>query len=174
MLAVGIVLLNIAIALTIYFILGGRIQLPMMIGILYGAVTNTPGLGAAQEALNQLHYTGDPIALGYACAYPLGVVGIIGSIIVIRYLFRINLSKEEKELQTKNNDLKHKPYLLQLEVHNESIAGKSLEQVKQFLGRQFVCSRIRHEGHVSIPEDHTTFTIEINYLLSVQKKMQKQ
>ncbi len=159
MLAVGIVLLNIAIALTIYFILGGRIQLPMMIGILYGAVTNTPGLGAAQEALNQLHYTGDPIALGYACAYPLGVVGIIGSIIVIRYLFRINLSKEEKELQTKNNDLKHKPYLLQLEVHNESIAGKSLEQVKQFLGRQFVCSRIRHEGHVSIPEDHTTFTI---------------
>lgn len=159
MLAVGIVLLNIAIALTIYFILGGRIQLPMMIGILYGAVTNTPGLGAAQEALNQLHYTGDPIALGYACAYPLGVVGIIGSIIVIRYLFRINLSKEEKELQTKNNDLKHKPYLLQLEVHNESIAGKNLEQVKQFLGRQFVCSRIRHEGHVSIPEDHTTFTI---------------
>lgn len=159
MLAVGIVLLNIAIALTIYFILGGRIQLPMMIGILYGAVTNTPGLGAAQEALNQLHYTGDPIALGYACAYPLGVVGIIGSIVVIRYLFRINLSKEEKELQTKNNDLKHKPYLLQLEVHNESIAGKSLEQVKQFLGRQFVCSRIRHEGHVSIPEDHTTFTI---------------
>ncbi len=159
MLAVGIVLLNIAIALTIYFILGGRIQLPMMIGILYGAVTNTPGLGAAQEALNQLHYTGDPIALGYACAYPLGVVGIIGSIIVIRYLFRINLSKEEKELQTKNNDLKHKPHLLQLEVHNESIAGKSLEQIKQFLGRQFVCSRIRHEGHVSIPEDHTTFTI---------------
>lgn len=159
MLAVAIVLLNIAIALAIYFILGGRIQLPMMIGILYGAVTNTPGLGAAQEALNQLHYTGDPIALGYACAYPLGVVGIIGSIIVIRYLFRINLSKEEKELQTKNNDLKHKPYLLQLEVHNESIAGKSLEQVKQFLGRQFVCSRIRHEGHVSIPEDHTTFTI---------------
>lgn len=159
MLAVAIVLLNIAIALAIYFILGGRIQLPMIIGILYGAVTNTPGLGAAQEALNQLHYTGDPIALGYACAYPLGVVGIIGSIIVIRYLFRINLSKEEKELQTKNNDLKHKPYLLQLEVHNESIAGKSLEQVKQFLGRQFVCSRIRHEGHVSIPEDHTTFTI---------------
>lgn len=64
MLAVGIVVLNIAVALGIYFIDGG-IDLPMMVGILYGAVTNTPGLGAAQEALNQLNYTGDPIALGY-------------------------------------------------------------------------------------------------------------
>ena len=63
MLAVGIVLLNIAVALSIYFIDGG-IDLPMIVGILYGAVTNTPGLGAAQEALNQINYTGDPIATG--------------------------------------------------------------------------------------------------------------
>ena len=88
MLAVGIVVLNIAVAMALYFILGGRIELPMMVGILYGAVTNTPGLGAAQEALNQLSYSGPQIALGYACAYPLGVVGIIGSIIAVRYIFR--------------------------------------------------------------------------------------
>lgn len=94
MLAVGIVVLNIAVALGIYFIDGG-IDLPMMVGILYGAVTNTPGLGAAQEALNQLSYTGDPIALGYACAYPLGVVGIIGSIIAVRYICRVNLKKKK-------------------------------------------------------------------------------
>ena len=86
LLAAGIVVLNIAVALALYFILEGRIQLPMMIGILYGAVTNTPGLGAAQEALAQLSYTGPQIALGYACAYPLGVVGIIGSIIAIRII----------------------------------------------------------------------------------------
>ncbi len=159
LLAVGIVLLNIAMALAIYFILGGQIQLPMMVGILYGAVTNTPGLGAAQEALNQLHYTGDPIALGYACAYPLGVVGIIGSIIAIRYIFRINLSKEENELQNQENDLKHKPHLLQLEVRNESISGKTMTQLKEFLGRPFVCSRTRHEGHVSIPDENTVFHI---------------
>lgn len=157
--AVGIVLLNIAVALTIYYILGGRIQLPMMIGILYGAVTNTPGLGAAQEALNQLHYTGDPIALGYACAYPLGVVGIIGSIIAIRYIFRINFSKEEYELQNQETDLKHKPHLLQLEVRNESISGKTQAQLKEFLGRPFVCSRTRHEGHVIIPDENTIFHI---------------
>ena len=106
MLAVGIVLLNIAVALSIYFIDGG-IDLPMIVGILYGAVTNTPGLGAAQEALNQINYTGDPIALGYACAYPLGVVGIIGSIIAIRYICRVNLKKEEQELNTQEADVKH-------------------------------------------------------------------
>ena len=158
MLAVGIVALNIVVALGIYFI-DGNIDLPMIVGILYDAVTNTPGLDAAQEALNQLNYTGDPIALGYACAYPLGVVGIIGSIIAVRYICRINLKKEEKELNTQETDMKHMPHMLHLEVRNEAIDGKKLIQVKDFLGRSFVCSRIRHEGHVSIPNQDTEFHI---------------
>lgn len=156
LLAVGIVVLNIAVALGIYFI-DGRIDLPMMVGILYGAVTNTPGLGAAQEALNQISYSGQPIALGYACAYPLGVVGIIGSIIAIRYIFRVNFNKEEEDLQHHGGDMKHLPHMLTLEVRNESIDGKKLLQIKDFLGRSFVCSRIRHEGHVSIPNHETEF-----------------
>ena len=157
LLAVGIVLLNIVVTLSIYFLANGRVELPMMIGILYGAVTNTPGLGAAQEALNQLNYTGEPIALGYACAYPLGVVGIIGSIIAIRYIFRISLAKEDEQIKVQDNDTKHKPHNMHLEVRNESINGKTLLQVKDFLGRPFVCSRIRHEGHVSIPNHETVF-----------------
>lgn len=159
LLAVGIVVLNIAVALGIYFIANGRIELPMMVGILYGAVTNTPGLGAAQEALNQLSYSGQPIALGYACAYPLGVVGIIGSIIAIRYIFRVNFAKEEDELKSQGGDIKHQPHMLTLEVRNESIDGKKLLQIKEFLGRSFVCSRICHEGHVSIPNHETEFHI---------------
>lgn len=158
MLAVGIVVLNIVVALSIYFI-DGTVELPMIVGILYGAVTNTPGLGAAQEALNQLNYTGDPIALGYACAYPLGVVGIIGSIIAVRYICRVNLKKEEEELSSQEADMKHMPHMLHLEVRNEAIDGKKLLQVKEFLGRPFVCSRIRHEGHVSIPNQDTEFRI---------------
>lgn len=157
LLAVGIVLLNIVVTLAIYFLANGRVELPMMIGILYGAVTNTPGLGAAQEALNQLNYTGEPIALGYACAYPLGVVGIIGSIIAIRYIFRISFAKEEEQIKTQDADTKHKPHDMHLEVRNESINGKTLMQVKDFLGRPFVCSRMRHEGHVSIPNHETVF-----------------
>lgn len=159
LLAVGIVVLNIAVALSIYFIANGRVELPMMVGILYGAVTNTPGLGAAQEALTQLNYSGPQIALGYACAYPLGVVGIIASIIAIRYIFRVNLSKEEEELSNRDSDLKHKPHMMSLEVRNESIAGKTLLQVKDFLGRPFVCSRIRHDEHVSIPNHETIFNM---------------
>ena len=84
MLAVGIVALNIAVAIIIYYALQGRVEIPMMVGILCGAVTNTPGLGAANEALQQLGYQGPEIAMGYACAYPLGVMGIILTLILIR------------------------------------------------------------------------------------------
>lgn len=157
LLAVLIVVLNIVVMLAIYFVADGQVGLPMMVGIMYGAVTNTPGLGAAQEALNQLNYTGAPIALGYACAYPLGVIGIIGSMIIIRYIFRIAFAKEENQLKSQDADLKHKPHMMHLEVRNESINGKTLLQVKNFLGRPFVCSRIRHEGHVSIPSHETIF-----------------
>ncbi len=158
LLAFGIVILNIAVALGLYFMADGRVELPMIVGILYGAVTNTPGLGAAQEALTQLNYSGPQIALGYACAYPLGVVGIIGSIIAIRYIFRVNLSKEEEALQNQDNEIqKRKPHLLSLEVRNEAIANKSIIQIKDLLGRPFVCSRIRHDGHVSIPNQKTVF-----------------
>lgn len=159
LLAVCIVVLNIVVALAIYFLGEGRVGLPMMVGIMYGAVTNTPGLGAAQEALNQLHYTGDPIALGYACAYPLGVVGIIASMLVVRYLFRVNFQKEEHELKRQDADTKHKPHIMHLEVRNEAINGKTLLQVQDFLARPFVCSRIRHEGHVSIPDQNTPFYV---------------
>ena len=159
LLAVGIVILDIAVALGLYFLWNGRIELPMMIGILYGAVTNTPGLGAANEALNQLSYQGPQIALGYACAYPLGVVGIIGSIILIRYLFRVNLEQEEENLSKQNDETHVMPHVMSLEVRNESIDGKTLDEVKNFLGREFVCSRYRHEGHVCIPDKNTIFRV---------------
>ena len=159
LIAIGIVCLNVAVALGLYYGLNGRIELPMMVGILCGAVTNTPGLGAANEALNQLSYNGPQIALGYACAYPLGVVGIIGSIIAIRYIFRVNMAKEEESLKMQSGDAHHKPHMLSLEVRNESISGKTLIEIKEFLGRQFVCSRIRHEGHVSIPNHETIFNV---------------
>ncbi len=160
LLAFGVVVLNIAVALAIYFIGNGRIELPMIIGVLYGAVTNTPGLGAAQEALTQLNYSGPQIALGYACAYPLGVVGIIGSIIAIRYICKINLTKEDESLKNADSeDARHKPRLMTLEVRNEGLDGEKLSHMKSLIGRPFVCSRICHEGHVSIPNQKTTFHI---------------
>ena len=158
--AVGVVLLNVAVALGLYYALGGRVELPMMVGILCGAVTNTPGLGAANEALSQLGYDGPQIAMGYACAYPLGVLGIIGSIILVRLLCRINLKKEEEELiQQETADPHLTPHQMHLEVHNEALDGKTLFQVKNFLGRNFVISRILQNGHVSIPNKDTVFHV---------------
>ena len=158
--AVGVVLLNVLVALGLYYALGGRIELPMMVGILCGAVTNTPGLGAANEALSQLNYDGPQIAMGYACAYPLGVLGIIGSIILVRLLCRINLKKEEEELiQQETADPHLTPHQMHLEVHNEALDGKTLFQVKNFLGRNFVISRILQNGHVSIPNKDTVFHV---------------
>ena len=156
--AMGIVALNIAVAVALYYGLNGRIELPMMVGILCGAGTNTPGLGAANEALSQLNYSGPQIAMGYACAYPLGVLGIIGSIIAIRYICRINLKKEEEDIAKEEAANPHlTPRMMHLEVHNEALAGKTLLQVRDFMGRDFVCSRILQNGHVSIPNRDTVF-----------------
>ena len=156
--AMGIVALNIVVAVALYYGLNGRIELPMMVGILCGAVTNTTGLGAANEALSQLNYNGPQIAMGYACAYPLGVLGIIGSIIAIRYICRINLKKEEEDIAKEEAANPHlTPRMMHLEVHNEALAGKTLLQVRDFMGRDFVCSRILQNGHVSIPNRDTVF-----------------
>lgn len=156
--AMGIVALNIAVAVALYYGLNGWIELPMMVGILCGAVTNTPGLGAANEALSQLNYNGPQIAMGYACAYPLGVLGIIGSIIAIRYICQINLKKEEEDIAKEEAANPHlTPRMMHLEVHNEALAGKTLLQVRDFMGRDFVCSRILQNGHVSIPNRDTVF-----------------
>lgn len=155
LLAFLIVVLNVAVALIIYYALGDRISLPMMVGILYGAVTNTPGLGAAQEALTQINYTGDPIALGYACAYPLGVIGIIGSIIAIRYIFRVNFNNEEKDWNQQTENTHQIPSIFHVEVHNEAIYNKTLGVVGQFLGRPFICSRINKKGKITSATNNT-------------------
>lgn len=158
--AMGVVALNIAVALALYYLLDGRIELPMMVGILCGAVTNTPGLGAANEALSQFNYDGPQIAMGYACAYPLGVLGIIGAIIAIRLLCRINIKKEEEELAMQDAADPHlTPFKMHLEVRNEALNGKTLFQVKEFIGRDFVISRILQGGHVSIPNRDTVFHV---------------
>lgn len=160
MLAMGIVALNIAVALIIYYALQGRVDIPMMVGILCGAVTNTPGLGAANEALQQLHYQGPEIAMGYACAYPLGVMGIILSLIVIRYVCRVNLDKEADDIQKEEEANPHlKPYNIALKVENAALSGKKLSQVQNFLARDFVCSRILQDGHVHIPNADTVLRL---------------
>lgn len=160
LLAVGIVFLNIAVALILYFALQGRIDIPMMVGILCGAVTNTPGLGAANEALQQLHYQGPEIAMGYACAYPLGVMGIILSMIIIRYICRVDVKQDSEEIQKEEEANPHmKPYTISLKVQNEALSGKTLSQVQNFLACDFVCTRIILDGHMITPNANTVLRL---------------
>ena len=160
LLAVGIVFLNIAVALILYFALQGRVDIPMMVGILCGAVTNTPGLGAANEALQQLHYQGPEIAMGCACAYPLGVMGIILSMIIIRYICRVDVQRDSDEIQKEEEANPHmKPYTISLKVQNEALSGKTLSQVQNFLARDFVCTRIIQDGHMITPNANTVLRL---------------
>lgn len=161
-LAACMILLNILVMFGCYYAFfdtSNPVNLPMMVGTLYGAVTNTPGLGAANEALSSVFGTNAPqIASAYACAYPLGVIGIIGAIILIRWICRINFEEEEKELTVQaETKATQKPHHMHLEVTNKYLEGKTLLQVHDFLNRDFVCSRILHEGHVSIPNRNTVF-----------------
>ena len=157
------ILLNILVMFACYFIFfdtSNPANLPMMVGTLYGAVTNTPGLGAANEALSTIFTDGNApqIASAYACAYPLGVLGIIGGTILIRYICRIKMENEEKQLEEGEGvKANQKPHKMHIEVTNSYLEGKTLLQVHDFLNRDFVCSRILHEGHVSIPNRHTVF-----------------
>ncbi len=153
MLAMGVVFLNIIVALILYYI-DGSIELPMMIGVLYGAVTNTPGLGAANEALSQLNYSGEPISLGYACAYPLGIAGAILAIIAIRYICRINIDKEEEYLKTHDKDGESLT-VLRLEICNEAITAKPLKEITKLTKHHFICSRICQQGVMSKPDADT-------------------
>ena len=163
--SVLMIFLNIIVMFACYYLFfdtSNKTNLPMMIGVLYGAVTNTPGLGAANEALNSVFTNGQipQIANGYACAYPLGVLGIIGATILIRFITKTNLKKEEEELEAEEAANPHaKPLAITLEVSNVYLAGRTLSQISEFLGRDIVCTRILHQGEMSLPNKNTKFEV---------------
>ncbi|HIW43772.1 MAG TPA: putative transporter [Candidatus Prevotella stercoripullorum] len=164
-LSTTVILLNILVMFACYYIFfdtSDPKNLPMMVGTLYGAVTNTPGLGAANEALASVFRDGNvpQIASGYACAYPLGVLGIIGATIAIRYICHIKADKEEEKLDEEENDNEAvKPHFMSIKVENGYLEGKTIAQVHEFLNRDFVCSRLLHDGHVVTPMGKTIFHI---------------
>ncbi len=159
-----IVVLNIGVMFGCYYLFfdtSNINNLPMMVGTLYGAVTNTPGLGAATEALHSVFKDNVPtIASGYACAYPLGVLGIIGATLAIKYICHVSFSEEEDKLSEAEAEDPHaKPHQMHLRVDNSYIAGRNLKQISEFLNRDIVCTRLRHNGEVKIPTRDTIFEL---------------
>ena len=150
-----LVVLGIIVTIALAFLFSDTVSLPQMLGVHYGAVTNTPGLGATQEALDMMQYSGENIAVAYACAYPLGVVGVIACAIILRYAFRINLTEEDKHWEAAEKAQNHEPIFFHVEVTNAAIEGRTISQIREFISRPFICSRILSHGRVTSPTGTT-------------------
>lgn len=157
MLAVFVVLLNVAVAMIIYFCNRDSMTISEIVGILSGAVTNTPGLGAAQQALESKAVDGtDALSMGYAAAYPLGVVGIILSMIVLKAIFRVKVEDEIKEIESEMENSVSKPSVQTYRVENDLISGKSIKELIEVIDHDFIISRMKKEsGEIVIPTSKT-------------------
>lgn len=154
-LAVLGIALNVIIVLAIFYINDGTTSIEALVGIMSGAVTNTPGLAAAQQA------AGNPdaintMSMGYAAAYPLGVCGIIGAMFLIKAIFGIKIENEIKAIEEENERLHTKPNFVSIEVTNHLINGKSLRELHDIIQCDFVISRLMDQtGNIIIPTSAT-------------------
>lgn len=150
MLACGVIFLGVLTTIVIHYVT--NIPMPTMVGILSGAVTNTPGLGAAQQAFSDMHGVSDnSIPMGYAVAYPLGVIGIILSTIIIRYVFRVSFQKENEMLEKEDNSHANGAIPISLVVKNPAIFNKKVREISNLLEhRDFVISRIWRDNDKKI------------------------
>lgn len=160
MLATGLILLGGVTAYAIHLITGE--DLFSMVGVLYGAVTNTPGLGAAQQTYSDMYNEQNAhFAQGYAVAYPLGVVGIILCIILIKVIFKINFKEEQALYQANNSKNTTELRALTIEINNEAIAGKTIADVQSISGRQCVISRLLHRKTQDIELVNDKSTLQV-------------
>ncbi len=143
------ILVSVFLTIGLFFVFSDVVTLPQILGVHFGAVTNTPALGATQEALNQMNYTGESIAVAYACAYPMGLTGIVLVSIILRKLFKADLAEEDRAWETEEREISQAPVFYHIYVTNHMLAGLTLAEVHQRIPRPFVCSRILHKGEIS-------------------------
>lgn len=154
MLATLGILLNVAIVIAIYFI-DGTTSINALVGVMSGAVTNTPGLAAAQQAAADLEAV-NTMSMGYAAAYPLGVLGIITAILLVKAIFGVKIDKEIEEINREQEESQSKPHLVTYEVTNHLIDGKTLLQLHDIIHCDFVVSRLMVTGgEIIIPKSST-------------------
>ena len=163
-LAALMVLMTVGVTLAIHFITGE--SLADMVGVMSGAVTNTPGLGAAQQTAQDVmaaqSYPADEISLtvstlasSYAISYPLGVLAVIGLLIAYKGCFKIDLDKEKKDLESDDDTASEAARRMHCEVENPAIFGRRIRDIAHSQGAQFIISRIMRNGEVSVPNSDT-------------------
>jgi len=141
--ALAIVLLGVLTTWIIQLLSGE--DMASMVGVMSGAITNTPGLGAAQQAFVENNgINNNLIAMGYAVAYPLGVVGIIMCIIIFKNIFKIDMIKEAAHVDSMNKDEDKAAELVSVKVTNPGVYGKTIYDIVKFINKKFVVSRVLH------------------------------
>ncbi len=164
------VVLNVAIALILWKVTD--VKLPTMVGVLSGAVTNTPGLGAAQQAYIDASGVNDPtIALGYAVAYPLGVIGIISSLLIIRKIFKVDIEKENRAIEEARQSDPMATGSASVKVINPELIGKKVVELREMCENKFVISRVMHpDGSTTLANGQTVIGEgDILYVLAALK-----
>lgn len=146
----GLGLILLGTVMTVVFSLVTRVSLPDMVGIMCGATTNTPALAAAQNTLSQMNLPSDSLALGTAVTYPLGVVGVILALLVLRKVF-----VKSTDLDDPSGNEKNPAYIATYLVSNPAVFGKNVEEVAGMMSESFVISRIWRDGSVTIPKSGT-------------------
>ncbi len=155
MLAVLGILLNVAIVIGIYYI-DGTTSINALVGVMSGAVTNTPGLAAAQQAVGNDLEAVNTMSMGYAAAYPLGVLGIITAILLVKAIFGVKIENEIEQINRETEESQVKPHLVSYLVTNELVNGKTLLQLHDIIHCDFVVSRLMDkEGNIIIPKSST-------------------
>lgn len=144
------ILLSLVVTMGLYFLVRPAVTLPEILGVMFGAVTSTPGLGATQEALTTIGSQED-ITVGYACAYPFGVLSLMGVIIVLRRVFKVNLQEEDKKWDKEQETTNRAPIFYHVKTLNKAMDGITLREVREIIGRPFICSRILHDGSITSP-----------------------
>lgn len=155
LLALGYVLLGVAVMLGLYMLMSDRVEFPMMMGIMHGAVTDTPGLGAAVEALKVIGYNGMPIGLGYAVAYPVGILGLMFAIILLRFILRVDIDKENEEIRRRAAEDAVDLSRMSIKVTNSNLDGKTVAECVKLIGRKYVISRLFDNGNFIVPASGT-------------------
>ena len=132
----------------------GALALPQLLGVHFGAVTSTPGLGATQEALAAMGYKGD-ITVGYACAYPVSIIGVILTLLFVRKVFGIDVKHEEMLWEEAQKKRAQTPIYFHVTLSNHALDNHTLREIRSLVGRNFICSRILHDGVITSPTADT-------------------
>lgn len=146
--------LSIAVTLILFALFSGTVTLPEILGVHFGAITSTPGLGATQEALHAMGNNTD-ITVGYACAYPLAILGMIAMILFLKKIFRVSIEEEDRRWAEQQKKFSPAPIYYHVTVTNKALDGLTIREIRDLVNQAFICSRILHGGVITSPTADT-------------------